>query len=70
MGVESDVTIFYPYIVPGDETRCFSYQYYGDTQYTWSILLVNNIIDPYWGRLSYKDFRGYVVTKYGSIEKG
>ena len=68
--VENDVTIFYPYIVPEDETRCFDYQYYGDTQYTWSILLVNNIIDPYWEcPLSYKDFRGYVVTKYGSIEK-
>ena len=70
--VESDVTIFYPYIVPeGMRPDVLAYQYYGDTQYTWSILLVNNIIDPYWEwTLSYKDFRGYIITKYGSIEKG
>ena len=69
--VESDITIFYPYIVSeGMRPDVLAYQYYGDTQYTWSILLVNNIIDPYWEwPLSYKDFRGYVVTKYGSIEK-
>ena len=69
--VESDITIFYPYIVSeGMRPDVLAYQYYGDTQYTWSILLVNNIIDPYWEwPLSYKDFRGYVTTKYGSIEK-
>ena len=60
--VESDITIFYPYVVPeGMRPDVLAYQYYGDTQYTWSILLVNNIIDPYWEwPLSYKDFRGYV----------
>ena len=69
--VESDITIFYPYIVSeGMRPDVLAYQYYGDTQYTWSILLVNNIIDPYWEwPLSYKDFRGYITTKYGSIEK-
>ena len=69
--VESDITIFYPYVVPeGMRQDVLAYQYYGDTQYTWSILLVNNIIDPYWEwPLSYKDFRGYIITKYGSVEK-
>ena len=69
--VESDITIFYPYIVSeGMRPDVLAYQYYGDTQYTWSILLVNNIIDPYWEwPLSYKDFRGYIITKYGSVEK-
>ena len=69
--VESDITIFYPYIVSeGMRPDVLAYQYYGDTQYTWSILLVNNIIDPYWEwPLSYKDFRRYIITKYGSVEK-
>ena len=69
--VESDITIFYPYVVPeGMRQDVLAYQYYGDNQYTWSILLVNNIIDPYWEwPLSYKDFRGYIITKYGSVEK-
>ena len=44
--VESDITIFYPYVVPeGMRPDVLAYQYYGDTQYTWSILLVNNIIE-------------------------
>ena len=67
--VEDDVTIFYPYIVPeGMRPDVLSYQYYGDTIYTWTIYLVNNIVDPYWEwPLSYKDFREYISTKYGSI---
>ena len=48
--------------------QVLSYQYYGDTIYTWTIYLVNNILDPYWEwPLSYKDFREYISGKYGSI---
>jgi hypothetical protein len=69
--VEKDVITYYPYIVPeGMRPDVLSYQYYGDVAYTWTIFLVNNILDPYWGwPLNYKDFRGYMITKYGSIEK-
>jgi hypothetical protein len=68
--VEDDVTIYYPYVVPeGMRPDVLAYQYYGDTIYTWTIFLVNNIVDPYWEwPLSYKDFREYVADKYGSIE--
>ena len=68
--VEDDVTIYYPYVVPeGMRPDVLSYQYYGDTIYTWTIFLVNNIVDPYWEwPLSYKDFREYMTDKYGSIE--
>ena len=68
--VEDDVTIYYPYVVPeGMRPDVLSYQYYGDTIYTWTIFLANNIVDPYWEwPLSYKDFREYVSDKYGSIE--
>ena len=68
--VEDDVTIFYPYVVPeGMRPDVLSYQYYGDTIYTWTIFLVNNIVDPYWEwPLSYKDFRSYLIDKYSSIE--
>ena len=69
--VEDDITIYYPYIVPeGMRPDVLSYQYYGDTMYTWTIFLVNNIIDPYWEwPLSYKDFKEYMIDKYGSVEK-
>ena len=65
--VEDDVTIFYPYTVPeGMRPDVLSYQYYGDTIYTWTIFLVNNIVDPYWEwPLDYKDFRLYLSDKYG-----
>ena len=68
--VEDDVTVYYPYVVPeGMRPDVLAYQYYGDTIYTWTIFLVNNIVDPYWEwPLSYKDFREYVTDKYGSIE--
>ena len=68
--VEDDVTIYYPYIIPeGMRPDVLSYQYYGDTIYTWAIYLVNNIIDPYWGwPLNYKDFREYMSDKYGSVQ--
>ena len=68
--VEDDITEFYPYIIPeGMRPDVLSHKYYGDTIYTWTIYLVNNIIDPYWEwPLSYKDFREYIVDKYGSVE--
>ena len=47
--VEDDVTVYYPYVVPeGMRPDVLAYQYYGDTIYTWTIFLVNNILDPYW----------------------
>ena len=68
--VEDDVAVYYPYIIPeGMRPDVLSYQYYGDTIYTWAIYLMNNIIDPYWEwPLSYKDLRSYLTDKYGSIE--
>ena len=68
--VEDDVAIYYPYIIPeGMRPDVLSFQYYGDTIYTWAIYLMNNIIDPYWEwPLSYKDFREYMIDKYGSVE--
>ena len=68
--VEDDITVYYPYIIPeGMRPDVLSYQYYGDTIYTWAIFLANNIVDPYWEwPLSYKDFREYMVDKYGSVE--
>ena len=65
-----DVTVFYPYVVPeGMRPDVLAYQYYGSTIYTWTIYLVNNIVDPYYEwPLSYKDLRAYIIQKYGSIE--
>ncbi len=67
--IENDVTVYYPYVIPeGMRPDVLSYQYYGSTIYTWSIFLVNNIVDPLmdWP-LDYKDFKEFLVSKYGSI---
>ena len=46
--VEDDITVYYPYIIPeGMRPDVLAYQYYGDTIYTWTIFLANNIVDPY-----------------------
>ena len=68
--VEDEVTVYYPYVVPeGMRPDVLAYQYYGDTIYTWTIYLANNIVDPYYEwPLSYKDLRSYIIQKYGSIE--
>ena len=68
--VEDDITVYYPYVVPeGMRPDVLAYKYYGDTIYTWTIFLANNILDPYWEwPLSYRDFREYISDKYGSVE--
>lgn len=71
IAVENEVTVYYPYVIPeGMRPDVLAYRYYGDVSYTWTIYLVNNVIDPYWDwPLGYKDFREYIITKYGSISK-
>ena len=68
--VKKDVSIYYPYVVPDSITRAdtLSYLIYGDTKFTWTIYLVNNIIDPIWEwPLTPALFRKFLENKYGSV---
>ena len=54
----------------GQTPETLSYDYYGFTQYYWTILLANDIINPYdeWVKDS-DDLYAYALDKYGSAER-
>lgn len=63
-------TLFYNYIIEsGKRPEIISYEEYGDEQYYWIILQINNIIDFYneWPLSSY-EFEKFILKKYGSYE--
>jgi hypothetical protein len=62
----SNPYLFLPYtITDEDRPEDIAYYYYGSTEYTWLVLLANNIIDPYhdWP-LKEDDFHKYLIKKY------
>ncbi len=67
--VNKQEVIYYPYtIVEGERPDTIAFNYYGDERYAWLVLLVNNIIDPYYQwPLSTNEFYDYIVDKYGTV---
>lgn len=70
----SNPYLFLPYTISEeDRPEDIAYYYYGSTDYTWLVLLANNIIDPYhdWP-LKEDDFHKYLIKKYEQVsgEKG
>ncbi len=67
--VNKQEVIYYPYtIVEGERPDTIAFNYYGDERYAWLVLLVNNIIDPYYQwPLSTVEFDNFITDKYGSI---
>jgi len=61
---------FQDYTVPeGYSIENLSYLYYDSSEYTWLIILSNDIIDPHYDYpLNYENFRKYIISKYGSWE--
>ncbi len=61
---------FYPYIIHDDDRPdIIAHKYYGSSDYAWVVLLVNNILDPFYDwPLTYPDFVAYMQKKYGSLE--
>lgn len=59
---------FYDYEVgEGDRPDTVSQRLYGTVDYTWVILLVNNIMSLYDWPLSAEEFQAYIIQKYGSV---
>ena len=61
--------LFLPYtITDEDRPEDIAYYYYGSTDYTWLVLLANNMIDPYhdWP-LKDEDFHKYIIKKYEKL---
>lgn len=62
-------TNFYTYEVrDGQKPTTVAFDYYGSVDYTWLVLMSNQIIDPYFDWiLSNEEFDSYIIKKYGSI---
>lgn len=60
--------VYYTYNVKdGERPDIIAYKYYGDPSLDWIILLINNIIDPFYDwPLDSLSFDRYIKAKYGS----
>jgi len=68
--VKGDISTYYPYIIPEEVRRpdVLSQNVYGDVSFTWTIFLVNNILDPLWQwPMDSRVFESYLTRKYGSV---
>lgn len=62
--------VFYPYtITEGERPDVIAANYYDDPRYSWVVYLCNDIVDPlYDWPLTEKEFKEFIIKKYGSIE--
>ena len=68
--LKQKAAIFYNYQVQEQDTPSnVAFRYYDDETLDWVIMLVNDIIDPYYDwPLSYANFIEYMRTLYGSVD--
>ena len=51
----------------GEKPEDIAFKYYGDAQYHWIIMMVNNITDRYYGwPMTQADFADFLTDKYGA----
>jgi len=67
--LQQKTAIYYNYTIrDGDRPDLIAFKYYGDETLDWLIMLVNNIIDPYYDwPLNYQNFNNYMKSLYGSV---
>ena len=65
--IVDEITAFYPYFIQESERPdTLAFDVYGDIKYIWVILMINNIIDPYWQwPLDAKNFTKYICQNDG-----
>jgi hypothetical protein len=68
--IKNSTVLYYPYLIQdGDTPEMIADKYYGDPQYHWVVLMMNDVVDPFYDwPLSYEKFNKYLVGKYGSIQ--
>ena len=66
----TDRAIFYTYTVEDGQTpEVIAYKYYGSVDYTWVVLIFNDIMDPKFDWvLNSLELQSYIKNKYGSIQ--
>lgn len=67
--IKNQSVSYYLYSIRDQDTpESVAYKYYGDAEAHWCILLVNDIVDPFYDWcLSTKNFSAFIKDKYGSI---
>lgn len=67
--IRKNIVAYYPYqIQDGDRPDIIAEKYYGSVNYTWLVLMANDIVDPYYGwPLFGVNFQRHVKDRYGSI---
>lgn len=68
--VLSNFSAYYEYLISDSDTpEILADKVYGDSEAHWIILLANNMIDPqYDWPLNTRDFKNYIIKKYGNVE--
>ena len=69
--IKEEISMYYPYVIPEEMSRpdVLAFNIYGDIKYTWTIFMVNNILDPYWEwPMDSNNFGMYLSNKYGSVD--
>jgi hypothetical protein len=68
--VLTNAAAYYEYLVKESDTPdILAFNIYGSSEAHWVILFANDMIDPqYDWPLNSRDFRKYIINKYGSIE--
>lgn len=64
--VTNNPLVYLPYTVQdGEKPEDIANWYYGSTDYTWLVLMANNIVDPYhqWPK-NVEDWNNYMIKKY------
>ena len=66
--VLNDASAYYPYVIEQGETvDHVAYNYYGDSNLAWLVLLANDIADPYFDwYLTAPQFERFIKSKYNS----
>lgn len=66
--LKEHLSILHTYeIQDGERPDSVSHRLYGSVDYTWVILILNQIMSPYDWPLTYDEFNRYIEEQYGSI---
>jgi len=66
--IRQNITVFYDYIIQdGDRPDTVALKQYGSVDYTWIVLLMNNIFSLYDWPLNPSEFNNYIVDKYTTV---
>jgi hypothetical protein len=66
--LKEHIAVLYNYIVSdGERPDTVAMKLYGSPDYTWVVLMVNNIFSFYDWPLASEEFNRYIIDKYGSV---